>query len=64
MSFDDLKTHEAFRFLMSVEDGRQRDPSLSDILAAAQVLAAMEDSIEHDAWERVASRPSLPHRGV
>ena len=56
MSFDDLKTYEAFRFLMSVEDGRQRDPSLSDILAAAQVLAAIEDSIEHEGWKRVAGR--------
>ena len=33
MGFDNLKTHEAFRFLISVEDGRQRGPSLSDILA-------------------------------
>jgi predicted dehydrogenase len=53
MGFDDLKTYEAFRFLSSVEDGNQRDPSLSDMLAAAQVLAAMERSVDSKSWERV-----------
>jgi len=53
MGFDDLKTCEAFRFLRSVEDGKQRDPSLLDMRAAAQVLAAMERSVENKTWERI-----------
>lgn len=53
MGFDDLKTYEAFRFLRSVEDGNQRDPSLSDMMAAAQVLTAMQRSVDNKAWERV-----------
>ena len=32
------------------------------MLAAAQVLAAMEGSIERNAWERVAGKRELPHK--
>ncbi len=53
MGYDDLKVIEAYRFLQSVADGKQREPGVREILAAAQVLDAMERSFSSDAWEDV-----------
>jgi predicted dehydrogenase len=53
MGYDDLKVIEAYRFLQSIADGRQREPGVREILAAAQVLDAMERSFSSGAWEDV-----------
>jgi predicted dehydrogenase len=53
MGYDDLKVIEAYRFLQSIADGRQREPGVQEILAAAQVLDAMERSFASGVWEDV-----------
>jgi predicted dehydrogenase len=53
MGYDDLKVIEAHRFLQSIADGRQREPGVREILAAARVLDAMERSFASGAWEDV-----------
>ena len=53
MGYDDLKVIEAYRFLQSIADGQQREPGVREILAAAQVLDAMERSFSSGAWELV-----------
>jgi predicted dehydrogenase len=53
MGFDDLKVIEAYRFLQSIADGQQREPGVREILAAAQVLDAIERSFASGAWEDV-----------
>jgi predicted dehydrogenase len=53
MGYDDLKAIEAYRFLQSIADGRQREPGVREIAAAARVLAAMARSFESGAWEDV-----------
>jgi predicted dehydrogenase len=53
MGFDDLKVIEACLFVQSVLDGREREPSVGDMVAAARVLAAMQRSFESGAWEEV-----------
>jgi len=53
MGYDDLKVIEAYRFLQSIADGQQREPGVREILAAAQVLDAMERSFASGAWEDV-----------
>jgi predicted dehydrogenase len=53
MGFDDLKVIEAYLFLSSVLDGEQREPGVREMLAAAQVLDAMQRSFESGAWEEV-----------
>jgi predicted dehydrogenase len=53
MGYDDLKVIEAYRFLQSIADGEQREPGVREILAAAQVLDAMERSFSSGAWEDV-----------
>jgi hypothetical protein len=53
MSYDDLRVVEAALFLDSVVDGQQREPGVSEALAAAKVIAAMERSASSSAWEHV-----------
>jgi predicted dehydrogenase len=53
MGYDDLKVIEANTFLQSVADGQQRAPGLPEMLAAAQVLEAIERSAASGAWEAV-----------
>jgi predicted dehydrogenase len=53
MGYDDLKVIEAYRFLQSIADGRQREPGVGEILAAAKVLDAIARSFESGAWEEV-----------
>jgi hypothetical protein len=53
MGYDDLKVVEAALFLDSVVDGQQREPGVSEALAAAKVIAAMERSASSSAWEQV-----------
>ena len=53
MGYDDLKVIEAYLFLQSVADGRQREPGVRAIASTARVLAAMARSFETGAWETV-----------
>jgi predicted dehydrogenase len=53
MGYDDLKVIEAYRFLQSIADGKQREPGVREILAAARVLDAMERSFASGVWEDV-----------
>ncbi len=53
MGFNDLKVIEAHLFLQSIADGRQREPGVREILAAAKVVGAIERSFASRAWEEV-----------
>ncbi len=53
LGYDDLKVIEAFRFLKSILDGHQLDPSFSDALKVAAVLVAIQRSWESERWEPV-----------
>lgn len=53
MGYDDLKVIEAVQFLESVVDGQQREPGVTEALAAAKVIAAMERSAASGLWELV-----------
>jgi predicted dehydrogenase len=53
MGYDDLKVIEAYRFLQSIADGRQREPGVREIAATARVLDAIARSFESGAWEEV-----------
>jgi predicted dehydrogenase len=53
MGYDDLKVIEAYRFLQSVADGRQREPGAREMAAAARVVDAIARSCESGAWEEV-----------
>ena len=53
MSYEDLKTIEAFQFLQSVKDGVQREPGFRQALAVAEVQTAIIRSWESGAWEKV-----------
>ncbi|AMM20278.1 myo-inositol 2-dehydrogenase [Frondihabitans sp. PAMC 28766] len=55
MSFDDLKTIEAYQFLTSVVTGEQVAPSVADALAAARVVEAAEASAGDGAWHEVGA---------
>jgi predicted dehydrogenase len=53
MGYDDLKVIEAQLFLESIVDGRQREPGVREIDAAARVIDAMVRSAESGSWEDV-----------
>ncbi|MDQ3822689.1 MAG: Gfo/Idh/MocA family oxidoreductase [Actinomycetota bacterium] len=55
MGYDDLKVIEAYRFLQSVADGRQREPGAREMAAAARVVDAITRSCESGRWEPVRS---------
>lgn len=64
MSYSDLKTIEAARFLQSIAGGHDLEPSARDALATAEVLQAMQQSFDSGAWEAVVpielGRPPSP----
>ena len=53
MGYDDLKVAEAERFLSSIAEGRDRGPSIQDIVSTMRVVDAMDRSCETGSWERV-----------
>ena len=53
MSYEDLKLIEAFQFLRSVADGKQREPGFTEALAVAEAQEAMQRSWESETWEDV-----------
>src|SRR5829696_4688807 len=53
MGYDDLKVTEAYRFLSSIADGRQREPGIREIVSTMRVVAAMDRSCDSGRWEAV-----------
>jgi len=58
MGYDDVKVIEAYLFLRSIADGRQREPGVRENESAARVLDAILRSCESSGWEKV--RGPLP----
>ena len=55
LGYEDMKVIEAWQFMQSVAEGRQRAPGLAEALAVAEAHAAMLRSWESGAWEDVTS---------
>lgn len=53
LGYEDLKVLEAYNFLMSIAEGRQRAPSFADALRLAEVQEAMIRSWKSNTWEDV-----------
>jgi predicted dehydrogenase len=53
LSYDDLKTIEAYQFLKSVVEGKPGEPSFREALAVAEVQAAVQRSWQSERWEEV-----------
>jgi predicted dehydrogenase len=54
MSYDDLKVIEAKKFLVAVGGGEQRNSTIEEALADAEVIAAAAASARDGAWHKVA----------
>ncbi|MGJ5748965.1 putative dehydrogenase [Streptomyces puniciscabiei] len=54
MGYDDLKVIEAYRFLRSITEGTPVGATLSDAVAGAAALDAMERSAERGTWVSLA----------
>ena len=54
LSYEDLKTIEAYQFLKSVAEHRQGEPGFAEALRVAEVLAAIERTWESGSWQDVA----------
>jgi predicted dehydrogenase len=55
LSYEDLKTIEAYQFLKSITEQRQAEPGLTEALRVAEVLAAIERTWETGSWQEVTS---------
>jgi predicted dehydrogenase len=55
LSYEDLKTIEAYKFLKSIAERRQGEPGLTEALRVAEVLAAIECTWENQRWQEVTS---------
>jgi predicted dehydrogenase len=55
MGYDDLKVTEAYHFLSSIAEDRQREPGMSQIVSAMRVVDAMDRSCESGDWETVSA---------
>lgn len=53
LGYDDLKVIEAFNFLSSIADGKQREPGVKEAKAVALVEQAIMRSWESGAWQVV-----------
>ena len=53
VGYEDLKTIEAYNFLQSIVEDRQREPSFQAALNLAKVQQAMIRSWESGGWEAV-----------
>lgn len=53
MGYEDLKCIEAYHFLLSIVEGKQREPSFASALALANVQSAMMRSWSSGQWETV-----------
>jgi predicted dehydrogenase len=57
MSYDDLKVIEAKKFLVAVSGGDQRNSTIADALADAEVISATAASARDGAWHKVKPVP-------
>ena len=55
IGYEELKCIEAYHFLLSIVEGRQREPSFASALALANVQSAMIRSWQSNRWEDVTS---------
>jgi predicted dehydrogenase len=55
LSYDDLKTIEAYEFLKSVAERRQAQPGFAEALRVGEVLSAIEKSWETGSWQDVTA---------
>jgi len=55
LGYEDLKCIEAYQFLQSIVDGRQREPSFASALRLATVQTAMMHSWQSGQWETITS---------
>ena len=63
MGYDDLKVTEAFNFLSSIAEDRQREPGVREIVSAMRVVEAMDRSCESGGWETVSAEASAATAG-
>lgn len=59
MGYDDLKVTEAYNFLSSIAEDRQREPGMREIVSAMRVVEAMDRSCGSGGWEAVPEEPSV-----
>jgi predicted dehydrogenase len=57
MSYDDLKVIEAKKFLVAATGGEQRNSTIEEALADAEVISATAVSARDGAWHKVAPVP-------
>jgi hypothetical protein len=55
MGYDDLKVTEAYKFLASIAEDRQREPGMTEVVSAMRVVEAMDRSCESGNWEAVSA---------
>jgi predicted dehydrogenase len=53
LGYDDLKVIEAYNFLLSIAKGVQGEPGFGEVLAVAEVQAAIERSWQSERWEEI-----------
>jgi predicted dehydrogenase len=58
MGYDDLKVTEAYKFLTSIAEDRQREPGMREIVSAMRVVEAMDRSCDSGSWEAVSAEAS------
>jgi predicted dehydrogenase len=58
MGYDDLKVTEAYKFLTSIAEDRQREPGMAEIVSAMRVVEAMYRSCDSGGWETVSAESS------
>jgi predicted dehydrogenase len=57
LSYEDLKTIEAFQFLTSIAEGKQGEPGFADSLEVSKVQAALQRSWQSGNWQEVRAIP-------
>jgi predicted dehydrogenase len=55
MGYDDLKVTEAYKFLTSIAEDRQREPGMEQVVSAMRVVDAMDRSCHSGDWEAVSA---------
>jgi predicted dehydrogenase len=55
MGYDDLKVTEAYLFLSTIAEDRQREPGIEQVVSAMRVVDAMDRSCDSGDWEAVAA---------
>jgi predicted dehydrogenase len=63
MGYDDLKVTEAYTFLTSVAEDRQREPGMREIVSAMRVVEAMDRSCDSGGWEAVVAETAAAGAG-